>query len=305
MSERSGSPRIEEHDSPPTRNDKDESSRAPFDESREESSDVSTEKSTPHEDDYESVGSRSRSESCNSSDSCSSSPHNESHKLPVDPLAHRRTLTEIPSTPTNSSYPSMFFEKYQIFRYQCGTFVNHPKVQILMVAMIAVNALMMGIGTFDFVENNPQVTRAFDVTDQVFLSIFTIELGLQFVFRGWRLLTDSWLCFDLVVIIVSWAFDSFQIIRAFRVLRALRLITRVKVMQNLVVALFSVVPRMFAIGLLLMLVSYIFAVMLTELFQDAHEEGITEINYFGTLFASFFTLFQYMVSRIHVGAIFL
>jgi hypothetical protein len=54
-------------------------------------------------------------------------------------------------------------------------------------------------------------------------------------------------------------------------------------------------PRMFAIGLLLLLVSYIFAVMLTELFQTAFEDGITKSNYFGNLFATHFTLFQYMV----------
>ncbi|GKY91706.1 cation channel sperm-associated protein 3 [Mayamaea pseudoterrestris] len=211
-----------------------------------------------------------------------------------DPLQHRRTMTEIPSTPTNTSWPSMFLEKFQLMRYQCGMFINHPKVQLLIVAMIAVNALMMGIGTFDFVEMNAQLNYAFDKTDHVFLILFTIELGLQFVYRGWRLISDGWLVFDMLVIIISWTFDSFQIIRAFRVLRALRLITRIKVMQNLVIALFGVVPRMFAIGMLLMLVSYIFAVMLTELFQDSYEDGLTEINYFGNLFRTLFTLFQFM-----------
>jgi hypothetical protein len=60
-------------------------------------------------------------------------------------------------------------------------------------------------------------------------------------------------------------------------------------------------PRMFAIALLLMLISYIFAVMLTELFQTAYEDGITQIDYFGTLFATLFTLFQYMVRSQFVG----
>ena len=61
-------------------------------------------------------------------------------------------------------------------------------------------------------------------------------------------------------------------------------------------ALFSVVPRMFAIGILLLLVSYIFAVMFTQLFKHLHEGEIkyTDDNYFGSMGKTFFTLFQIM-----------
>jgi len=92
----------------------------------------------------------------------------------------------------------------------------------------------MGIGTFDFVTENPEVEQAFETTDQVFLIIFTVELCMQFVFHGWRLLLDGWLVFDLIVIVMSWSFQQVQIIRAFRIFRALRLITRIEVMKNLV-----------------------------------------------------------------------
>jgi len=51
---------------------------------------------------------------------------------------------------------------------------------------------------------------------------------------------------------------------------------------------------MFAIGLLLFLVSYIFAVMFTQLFKDMYEDGQTIENYFGRLDMTFFTLFQIM-----------
>lgn len=119
-------------------------------------------------------------------------------------------------------------------RYRCGTIVNNENVQFFIVILIAVNAIMMGVGTFDFVTLNPQVDQAFETTDKVFLIIFTIELCMQFVFHGWRLLLDGWLVFDLVVIAMSWSFSQVQIIRAFRIFRALRLITRIEVMKNLV-----------------------------------------------------------------------
>jgi len=119
-------------------------------------------------------------------------------------------------------------------RYKCGTVINNENVQFFIVILIAVNAVMMGLGTFDFVTENPQVDSAFEKTDKIFLIIFTVELGMQFVFHGWRLLLDGWLVFDLIVIVLSWSFSQVQIIRAFRIFRALRLITRIEVMKNLV-----------------------------------------------------------------------
>ena len=53
-------------------------------------------------------------------------------------------------------------------------------------------------------------------------------------------------------------------------------------------------PRMFAIGLLLLLVSYVFAVMFTQLFQDLYSRGLTTVDYFGRMDDTFFTLFQIM-----------
>ena len=59
-------------------------------------------------------------------------------------------------------------------------------------------------------------------------------------------------------------------------------------------ALFSVMPRMTAIGLMLCLILYIFAVMCTQLFKDLHMNGATEFDYFGNMFATLLTLFQMM-----------
>lgn len=122
----------------------------------------------------------------------------------------------------------------QNMRYMCGSLVNNDRVQLFLVALIALNALMMGIATFDFVKDNQAAEDAFEMVDRIFLFIFTIELAMQFVYHGWRLLLDGWLVFDLVIIVISWAFAEVQIIRAFRIFRALRLITRIKVMKNLV-----------------------------------------------------------------------
>lgn len=93
---------------------------------------------------------------------------------------------------------------------------------------------------------------------------------------------------------MSWALTGAQVFRAFRIFRAMRLITRIDTLKNLVLALFSVVPKMTAIFMLLMLIFYIFAVMFTTLFKGLHDDELVEYPYFETLYDSLFTLFQMM-----------
>ena len=179
-------------------------------------------------------------------------------------------------------------------RKYIGEKVNDHRVQNSILLLIVINSIMMGIATFPFVKDNPDVSYKFDLVDQIFLIIFTIESALQLLYYGWYLFKDDgFLVFDLLIVIMSWALEGTQVIRAFRIFRALRLITRVEVMRNLVMALFSVIPKMTAIALLLMLIFYIFGVMMTTLFKGMYPGPLNQ-PYFESLFYSLFTLFQMM-----------
>jgi len=175
-------------------------------------------------------------------------------------------------------------------RQRCGDIVNNTKVQLFIIGLICINAIMMAIGTFDFVTDNPNVDRAFELTDLVFLIVFTVELAMQLFYYGFRLFQDGWLVFDFVIIVLSWSFNQIQVIRAFRVFRAFRIVTRVKTLRDLVAAIVQVLPRMTAIGCLLLLVFYVFSVLFVELFGELE---LSE-NYFKTLDASLFTCMQMM-----------
>lgn len=74
----------------------------------------------------------------------------------------------------------------------------------------------MGIATYDFVELNPKINRVFDVSDEVFLIIFTVECALQVCYHGYRIFYDAWLTFDFIIVLSSWTFSGAQIFRAFR-----------------------------------------------------------------------------------------
>ena len=66
-------------------------------------------------------------------------------------------------------------------------------------------------------------------------------------------------------------------------------------MRNLVLAIFSVIPKMNAIFLLLLLFFGIFGVLFTELYMGMYlPEGYLSQPYFDDLWYSMFTLFQMM-----------
>jgi Ion transport protein len=101
--------------------------------------------------------------------------------------------------------------QFQEFRSLCGSFVNHPYIQTLMVALIVVNALLMGVSTSDAITDHDDRVHLLDSMDQAFLIGFTIELFLQFVYRGRALFTDGWLVFDFVILVSSWSFEKLQV----------------------------------------------------------------------------------------------
>lgn len=168
------------------------------------------------------------------------------------------------------------------------------------LCLIVINSIMMGIATFPYVKNDADLLYKFDLTDQIFLIIFTIESAMQLLYFGpIGFFRDGFRVFDLLIVILSWSMDGTQVIRAFRIFRASRLITRIETMRNLILAIFSVLPKMTAIFLLLMLMFYIFGVMFTTMYGGMYLDGALTWPYFESLFQSFFTLFQMMtmVSR--------
>jgi hypothetical protein len=149
--------------------------------------------------------------------------------------------------------------------------------------------LFMGLSTFNFVDLNLRVKMIFEKVDLAFLIVFTVESSMQLIFYGLALFKDGWLTFDLTIVILSWSFNSIQVLRSFR---TFRLVARVPLLRNLVDALMEAIPRLGAIMCLFLLIMYIYCVMVTVLFGDMYERQLTKIDYFSRLDISAFTLFQ-------------
>lgn len=173
-------------------------------------------------------------------------------------------------------------------RAKLAAFVESAPVRHTVIALVVVNAITLGLETFPAV-----MTRAggfLHLLDQVILAIFVLEIALKLAAFGGRFFLSGWNLFDFAIVGVALmpASGAFSVLRALRVLRLFRLVSAVPQMRVVVESVFKALPGLGAIAALLVLFFYIFAVMATRLFGADHPE------WFGSLPASMFTLFQIM-----------
>jgi voltage-gated sodium channel len=173
-------------------------------------------------------------------------------------------------------------------RDRVRAFLESARFERFITILILVNAIALGI------ETSPQVASRFGaslfVLDKLVLIVFAIELLARFfVFRG-DFFKDPWRVFDFVIVGIAAmpASGPFAVLRALRVLRVLRLVSLVPSMRRVIGALLKAIPGMSSIMGLLAIVLYVSAVMATKLFGSISPE------FFGSLGASMFTLFQIM-----------
>jgi hypothetical protein len=115
---------------------------------------------------------------------------------------------------------------YNTFVYAVKTTLASNSFQWLIIVMIAANAALMGLETFDFVSTNHDWSVTLEILDYGFLVFFTGEIALQFIAHGYHFFDDGWLIFDLSVIVGSWLFQPFRVLRSLRILRVIRLVSR-------------------------------------------------------------------------------
>ena len=167
---------------------------------------------------------------------------------------------------------NLFKSAFQKVREQAGQIVEDHTFQLVIVVLIIINAITMGIATFDFVTDHPPTEQNFEIIDLVFLIIFTIEVLLNLLYHGpIGILSNGWPFFDTFVVVISWAFyDSADIdpnvMRSFRVLRVIRLFDRLPRMKAVIEQIVAVLPKLCAIMLLLAITLWIFAVLFTQMF---------------------------------------
>ncbi|MBA3033007.1 MAG: ion transporter [Gammaproteobacteria bacterium] len=168
------------------------------------------------------------------------------------------------------------------------SFIEHPRVQGGIIALILINAALLGMETW------PAAMAAAGGLilglDQAILGVFVVEIAIRLYVHRRAFWRDPWSVFDFAVVAIALmpATGPLAVLRALRVLRVLRLLTMVPSMRRVVGALLAAIPGLGSIAMVLMIIFYVFAVIATKLFAAEHPE------WFGHIGRSLYTLFQVM-----------
>lgn len=174
------------------------------------------------------------------------------------------------------------------WRARLGTWVESPPVQTSIVAVILLNAAVLGAETSaELVQKHGVFLK---ILDKACLVIFMLELGLKLAaFRGlfWR---SGWNWFDFIVVGIALipAAGPWAVLRSLRVLRVLRLLTVVPQLRRVVAAFLHSIPGLLGVVAVMVIFFYTAAVLATALF------GPSFPAWFGTIGKSLFSLFQIM-----------
>ncbi len=154
------------------------------------------------------------------------------------------------------------------------------------VLIILINSIVLGLITSDAIYAKFGKILEFILSTSVV--IFTIEIILRIIAKGWRFFLNGWNIFDFLLVAIAFMPDTGAAItfRVFRVLRALRMVSSLKKLRHIVSAILVSAPHVFWAAVLLMIIFYIFGIMGQNLFHEEFPQ------WFGTLGETVYTLFQ-------------
>ena len=159
--------------------------------------------------------------------------------------------------------------------------------------LIIANAIILGVLTYEKTLPDGFV-GSLSWFDRAVTLIFAIEIGLKLSVYRLSFFKSGWNWFDFLVVGISLVPGgaAFSVLRAMRGLRILRLLHIVPMMRRITEALLNALPGMGAILAVLALLTYVGAVMATNLFGDTDNEEVLQL--FGDLPSSAYSLFQVM-----------
>ncbi len=161
-------------------------------------------------------------------------------------------------------------------RNTCSAIAASAAFNRFIVATILFAGLLVGVQTYgDFAQRHETVLVFLDA---FVLAIFTIEAAIKIAAEGNKPLNyfrNPWNLFDFAIVAVCLLAPllpidgSFlPILRLARILRVLRLISAVPKLQVLVGCLLKSLPSMFYVGILLLLLFYVYGAMAVFLYAE-------------------------------------
>ena len=164
--------------------------------------------------------------------------------------------------------------------------------QFIVISIIILNAITIGVNTYDLSEFTKQVINYLDYSITIF---FVIEIIIRFVGEPKKLefFKSGWNVFDTLIVLISLIpipnNSSFLLLRLLRVFRVLRIISVVPELKKIIEALLTSVKRVFYVGLLLFIILYTYATIGSILFSTDIPERWNDVG------VAMITLFQVLM----------
>ncbi len=161
--------------------------------------------------------------------------------------------------------------------------------QFIVISIIILNAITIGVNTYDLSEFTKQTINYLDYSITIF---FVIEIIIRFIGEPKKLefFKNGWNIFDTLIVLISLIpvpnNSSFLLLRLLRVFRVLRIISVVPELKKIIEALLTSVKRVFYVGLLLFIILYIYATIGSILFSANIPERWSDVG------IAMITLFQ-------------
>ena len=166
-----------------------------------------------------------------------------------------------------------------------------PLFQYSVIFIIIINAITIGVGTYDLDDLLSKIISILDYSITIF---FVIEIIIRFVGEPKKkdFFKSGWNIFDTIIVIISLIpipnNSSYLLLRLLRVFRVLRLISVIPELKSIIEALLNSIKRVFYVSLLLFIILYIYATIGSILFGDVipyrwNDVGVSLITLFQVL----------------------
>jgi voltage-gated sodium channel len=155
----------------------------------------------------------------------------------------------------------------------CRALINNRVFELFIVAVIVVNAIVLGVGTYASVAGprEPLLATIYDVI----LGIYVVELLIRLTAYRWNpreFVKDGWNVFDFIVVVASFVpalRANAMLLRLVRLLRIVRLVRFLPDLRMLVAAAGKSIPGIASLAAATFVLIFIYGMLGWVLFADA------------------------------------
>ena len=145
-----------------------------------------------------------------------------------------------------------------------------PLFQFLVIFIIILNAITLGINTYEI---NNFIKKIIELLDYAITIFFVVEILIRFIAEPKKInfFKNGWNVFDSLIVLISLIpipnNSSYLLLRLLRIFRVLRIISVVPELKKIIEALIDSIKRVFYVSLLLFIILYVYATIGSILFS--------------------------------------